>query len=285
MSPLSYPSRVYLLSDTFGGQREWNPYTSPDIDAHITTDIRSRVQGVRREFDIFGAEGITDHVLRTIATLHEENHPHGSTGVFINSAPRTDIGTNGESFYVAEVGDAVRVVATPLAVLAAIREKITRLWHLPNEDNGLYGPEEQFRSSYTPQLLAPNHGLSLDEDDPKIIPEYPEGCRVSYVDRFGNLVLFENNPHAGVESLRDHIASRLGEIIGLKIGQMCQNVVVGTSLKDAPNGTPVLYKNDGHFEVIAKWQQGQSAEDKLKKSAYEIFGRPEIGTEVSISAL
>lgn len=282
MSNLDYQSRVYLLSDTFGGQRAWNPYTSPDIDAHIATDIRSRMQGVRREFDTFGAEGITDHLLHTVVTLHEEDNPHSSTGVFINHAPRTDIGKNGDQFYVAEVGDNIRVVATPLTVLAAIREKITGLWHLPNEENGLYASQEQFRSSYTPRLLAPNHRLSLNEDDPNIIPEYPEGCRVSYIDRFGNLVLFEHNPNGHVESVRDYIASRTGETVDLKIGKVCREIAIGTSLKDASSDNIVIYKNDGHLEVIAKWKTGQRAREKLKNSAYEQFGRPGIGVPVRL---
>lgn len=178
MSALSYPDRMYLLSDTFGGNGDtskeepavWHPFTSPDIEAHIATDIRSDFRGVRQKFDIFGAEKISDHVLCATFDLQNKNSASGTTGIFVNHAARTEKGKNGEPFYVAQLGDAVRVVATPLSALSAVRNRIHRLYHLPNENNGLYGPHEQFRSSFTPRLLAQNHGLELVEDDPSIYP-------------------------------------------------------------------------------------------------------------------
>ncbi|MBU1018743.1 MAG: hypothetical protein ABII07_06275 [Patescibacteria group bacterium] len=281
MTNLSYPDRIYLLSDTYGGQQTWNPYESPDIDAHIATDIRSRFPDVRRSFDTFGAKAISDHVLRTIVALHDAVSGLGSTGVFINSAPRTEKGSNGEPFYVADTDNGIRVVATPLSALSAIKDRIAGLKHLPNEDNGLYTEREQFRSSLTAVLLAGNHGLDLIEDSPSDIPEYPAGCRVSYADRFGNLVLFEKNDQE-TGSIRDTIASGIGRVINLNIGSVERELVIGESLGEAKPGSLVIYPNDGNIEVVSKWGPDWSAQDSLKRSAYEQFEKPSIGTIAAI---
>ena len=277
MKKLDYPNRIYLLSDTYGGNRTWDPFESPDIDAHIATDIRSRFPNVHRSFDTFGAKKISDHVLRTAVTSNDENPESGRLGVFINSAPRTEEGSNGEPFYVADTDNNVRVVATPLSALSAIKHRITLLRHLPNEDNGLYSALEQFRSSFTAVLLANDHGLDLIEDPVSDIPEYPTGCIVSYVDRFGNLVLFEN-PISEVGSIRDIIANCVGGILNLSIGSVRKEVVIRESLGDAKPGSLVIYENDRNIEVVSKWGEDWNTEECLNKSAFEQFGRPEIGS-------
>lgn len=276
MSHLSFPDRIYLLSDTFGGQHKWNPHSAPDIDAHLTTDIRSRFSGVRREFDIFGQEPIVDHVLRTATRLHDENKNIGATGIFVNYARRDLQGVNGEPFYLARIKDNLVVVATPVSVLSAIRSRITELSHLPNEGNELYGPTEQFRSSFSPQLLAANHGQRLVADPRSKIPEPQRGCKVSYVDRFGNLVIHEE----GDPRLGDAIKEKIGGKIRLKIGEVFKSVHVGTSLKDAPPGALSIYGNDGHIEVIGKWSAGTQNSARVRASAYQQFRRPTLGTPV-----
>lgn len=281
MTKLDFPDRIYLLSDTYGGAQTWNPYESPDIDAHIATDIRSRFPGVHRSFDTFGAKAISDHVLRTVVALHDAIADPGRTGVFINSAPRTEEGVNGHPFYVADTDNDLRVVVTPLSSLSAIKPRVTRLRHLPNEDNGLYSEREQFRSSLTAVLLADNHGLDLTEDSPSDIPEYPEGCRVAYVDRFGNLVLFENQE---IGSICDVIAGSVGGIIQLRIGSVLQEVIIGESLGEAKPGSLVIYPNDGNIEVVSKWGPDWGAQESLEKSAYEQFERPDTGSSVNIKS-
>lgn len=287
MSHYSYPDRLYLLSDTYGGHEAWDPLKSPDIDARIATDIRSCIEGVRREFDIFGGEFITDHVLRTIVKLHGENGDDcviGTTGVFINHEPRTTQGQNGNSFYLAEVGPQIKVVATPVGALSAIKERVTALYHLPNEDNGLYEAREQFRSSYTVVLLAADHGLKLVEDDPKIvIPDYPSGCRLAYVDRFGNLVLYEHSVKEE-KSVIGVIRKNTGNVYQLALSGIRRNVLIDTSLSEALPGTLVAYLNDGHIEVVSKWYRQYSpklwSKQRLKDSAFEKFHRPAIGSSV-----
>ncbi len=274
----SYPDRLYLLSDTYGGHETWDPLKSPDIDARIATDIRSCITGVRREFDILGGESVTDHVLRTVIKLHDEGGDRipGTTGVFINHEPRTTQHRNGNSFYLAEVGPKIKVAATPVSALSPIKERVTTLHHLPNEDNGLYAAREQFRSSYTVVLLAEDHGLKLVEDDPRIaIPDYPAGCSLIYVDRFGNLVLYEHGDRQNI--LAEAVAGEPGENLNLTIGEASSSVAIGTSLADAEPGSLVLYRNDGHFEVITKWKSEWTAQERLRYSAYERFHKPQIG--------
>jgi hypothetical protein len=284
-----YPDRLYLLSDTYGGHETWDPLKLPDIDARIATDIRSCITGVRREFDIFGGESVTDHVLRTVAKLHDEGGDRvpGTTGVFINYEPRTTQRQNGNSFYLAEIGPQIRVVATPVSALSPIKERVTALYHLPNEDNGLYEAREQFRSSYVVVLLAANHGLKLIEDDPQEkIPDYPSGCRLSYIDRFGNLVLYEHvTENEVVTSVKEVVRKNVEEVYQLYIGTVRCNVLIGTDLAEALPGTLVVYPNDGNIEVVSKWSPDSKWSGiigKLENSVFEKFRRPKIGTEVSI---
>ena len=276
MTKLTYPDRIYLLSDTCGGERVWDPYSSPDIDAYIATDIRSRLQNIHRSFDTFGVKSISDHVLRTVSSLHEEEGDVGETGVFINSAPRTEEGSNGDPFYVAQTNNNICVVATPISALSALKNRISSLHHLPNEDNGLYSGREQFRSSLTVTLLASDHGHDLVEDVVSDIPDYPKGCHVSYADRFGNLVLFEE----GYEVVKRAVLDNLGKAIYLNVAGVQQEVVVGESLGEAKPGSLVVYQNDGNIEVVSKWDANWSADECLSRSAYEQFGRPDIGSKV-----
>jgi len=163
MSRLSYPSRLISVSDCHGGQAPWNPLSSPDIAARLAEGIRSDLPGLQH-FDVYGAPlELLQHVVREAVRLQGENPNSDSSGLFVNSAPRTSIVSNGDPFYLAEFDEAIRIVCTPLEVLASVRDRVRRLFFLPNENNGLYGPREQHRSSFTPRLLAENHGLRLEE--------------------------------------------------------------------------------------------------------------------------
>ncbi len=289
--------RLYLFSDTYGGHEEWDPLKSPDADARIATDIRSGFRDVQREFDIFGAEQITDHVLRAVLRLHDELRERGHekdagvTGVFINSAPRTTQNLNGDSaFYLAHLGDCVRVVATPVSALSAVKKQVTRLYHLPNENNELYSAREQFRSSFTVALLADNHGLKLVEDDPDVvIPDAVEGIKLAYVDRFGNMVFYDNTKERGsfLRKVNDKQASGGfagvgGGITRLAVGDVSREVVSGTSLAAAAPGALTVYGNDGNVEIVSKWSSEWSTADKVKNSAYSQFGRPKLGDPLFI---
>ncbi len=253
----------------------WDPLKSPDIDALITTDIRSGITDVLREFDIFDSEKITDHVLRAAVALHDEPRTFGTTGIFVNSAPRTVENNNGEPFYVATTDNGIRVVTTPLTVLSAIRERIISLQYLPNDrENGLYkSKREQFRSSFTVRLLAYNHGIPLIEADPKIIPEPSKELQLSYVDRFGNIV---------IDTLVNLIREKIGETIGLNINGVSREATVGISLGESKPGSLVVYQNDGHIEVVAKWDPRWDSKAKFENSAWAQFAKPRLGAHVKI---
>src|SRR3989344_2930741 len=126
--------RVYLFSDTYG--RSKNPFLQDDADALLSTDFRSfPLENVRREFDIYGRETITEHMLRLIFELHDHalNAPYTSddvkaayrdtvTGIFINAAPRLDK-ENGAPFYLA-IADGIRIVTTNPSGLSTIKHKL-----------------------------------------------------------------------------------------------------------------------------------------------------------------
>ncbi len=281
--------RIYSFSDCFGG--ESNPFRAPDPDALISTDFRSHPLDERhREFDIWGREGITDHVLRTILRLHEEvdrcavlnegqkKRLVGGTGVLVNGAPRIQAHNNGEPFHLAQLrAGQVRVVA-PLHALSAVRNQIFRLQRLPNEGNPLFSAREQFRSSFAAWLLRADHNVPLEEVDPQEIPEAPKDWKVSYVDRFGNIVTFDNREREPEQKTLDELRNEFR----LRIWKTVLPVALGSCLKEADSGVLTIYENDRNIEVIRKWEPDETVATRRKLSAYSQFGKPFIGAPVRI---
>lgn len=281
--------RIYAFSDTYG--RSKNPFIQDDADALISTDFRSfPLESIKREFDIYGREAVMSHVLRLIFQLHEEVEKarympketkdafaQTFTGIFINSAPRTTH-ENGAAFYVA-TGKNIRIVTTDPAGLSSIKDKIESLSHLPNDENEIYGTTEQFRSSYTAYLLHADHRLPLIKDSIDIIPDYPEDMwELSYVDRFGNLITHSKDPEAKWKELQKMSNGGKKPVLML-IGNTSQEVHIGVSLKDANPGDLVIYLN-GDLEVLRKWEAGDDSYQRLRKSAFFQFAKPEIGSRV-----
>jgi len=279
MSKLEYPSRIFSLSDCHGGRAIWDPLESPDIAACLADSIRSDFPGIER-FDIHGAPiAHSQHIINEAVRLHQENPDSDRTGLFVNIAARTEANVNGQPFYRAEFDENVVVVATPLSVLSGVRDLVRKLLELPNEGNGLYEEREQNRSSFTPRLLAGNHGFELKEVDPFSIPELPEGCRVGYVDRFGNLVL--SGVGEETKKIRQKIAENFGRTLKLQIGSAVHALTIGESLSRAEPGSLVIYGNDGSIEILNKWVENWTAQERLERSAYGQYGKPEIGTSVN----
>ncbi|MBI5155901.1 hypothetical protein HZA45_01350 [Candidatus Peregrinibacteria bacterium] len=292
MSPTQL-RRIYAFSDTYG--RSKNPFLQDDADSLISTDFRSfPLQTVRREFDIYGRENMTAHILRLIFQLHQEiaeseympEEIHGAfmqtmTGIFINSAPRVGK-QNGDPFYVATVKDKnIRIVTTSPEGLSSVKEEIGSIAHLPNESNKIYGTTEQFRSSYTAFLLHPDHNLPLIEDSLSIIPDFPEDSwELSYVDRFGNIMTFTKNPEKVWQDVLKK-GSNGEKPVTLLIGHTSQEVHLGISLKDSEPGSLVLYPN-GDLEILRKWEAGDDSIARLRKSAYFQFAKPEVGARVRV---
>lgn len=281
--------RTYAFSDTYG--RSKNPFLQDDADALISTDFRSfPLEMIKREFDIYGRESVTGHMLRLIFQLHEETLQapyfpknvqeelrNTITGVFINAAPRTTH-ENGAPFYVATAGN-IRIVTTDIAGLATVKDKIETLAHLRNDKNVVYSPTEQFRSSYAAFMLHPDHGIELQEDSLDVIPDYPEDkWELSYVDRFGNIVTYTKNPEARwneVMKARDPQKST----VTLLIGNVSQEVFIGSSLRDADPGSLVVYMNK-NIDVLRKWLPNEDSYTRLRKSAFFQFAKPEIGARL-----
>lgn len=284
---LTYPTRTYLFSDTYG--RSGGELHEDDPDAIILTDMRSfPLETLRRTFDLFGREGIAPHIVRLavegqdalreglrVPASEREACAKTTTGVFINAAPRVGR-DNGTPFYVAEIG-AVRVVTTSLAALSPVKGRIDSLAHLPNDGSALYGAGEQFRSSYTPVLLATGHGLPLIEDDISIVPEESDDWTLAYVDRFGNMVTRCRDPLA-----RWSDVSAGGATVKVTVGSITRTVALGEHLATVEPGALSLYPN-GNLDIVRKWKEGESATVRLEESAYMQFGRPRIGAPVSVA--
>ncbi len=300
------PSRLYYFSDAYGGHDEQNPLSQPDADVLISTDYGSAINRPRqREFDILGNEQVTDHILRLLLQQHDEysrrndldasakqSFIDAGTGVFINAAPRVNR-SNAEPFYLATLrGGAIRVVATPLHALSAVRDHVETLAHLPNpqsekESNGLYSHREQFRSRLTPTLLQENKRLALQKDNPDIIPAYDKGWHVAYVDRFGNIVTWVKDVERqweeiqrvgqGIGGTREHVQLT----VGYPKAEASQHVQLGTSLGSAEPGAVSVYKN-GNIDIVRKWKAGEGIREKLRNSAFRLFGSPQIGDPLKV---
>lgn len=286
--------RIYLFSDTYG--RSKSPFDQDDADALVSTDFRSfPLRLRRREFDIYGREKVVNHVLSLIFEMHDEleNNTYMSeevkkefsetiTGVFINAAPRTNK-TNGAPFYVATSGN-IRIVTTSLEALSWEKHRIETLAVLPNDDNGLYGPEEQFRSSYTPNLLFPDHGFKLDECKVSDIPDFDDDrWELAYVDRFGNMISYAKDPQRHWEQALASVDENDG-FMKMIIGNVSQRVRVAKSLRDAEPGALVLYPNPngGQLEILRKWEDEEDRYTRLYQSSYFRFAKPDIGAKIRI---
>lgn len=283
--------RIYAFSDTYG--RSKNPFLQDDADALISTDFRSfPLETIKREFDIYGRENMTGHVLRLIFQLHGEirESPYipgavreeckGSiTGIFINAAPRTTH-ENGAPFYVA-VSKNIRIVTTDLAGLSTVKKQIESLAHLRNEKNVIYSPTEQFRSSYAAFLLHPDHGIDLEEDSLDMIPDYPaDKWELSYIDRFGNITTYTKNPETRWAEVLQ-AAEKQKNRLTLLIGNVSQDIFIGSSLRDAEPGSLVMYMNK-NIDVLRKWLPDEDSYTRLRKSAFFQFAKPDIGSRIRV---
>lgn len=294
------PGRQYECSDAYGGPG-WDPLHSPDLDVLISTDFGGHpTEPVRRQYDTYGHERVTDHFLRLVLQQHDElgSRPDLSrrkrreaqklgTGVFVNYAPRINH-TNASPFWVATArGGEIRVVATPLEALAHIRDDIETLQYLPNPQkgdrpNGLYDSDQQFRSKYTPRLLDPHHGLELVDVDPAVIPKPDGGWHVSFVDRYGNVITHTEDPDGQWEELQrvaDHAGATRGRV-ELAFGDGDPRAfTLGTSLGGSEPGQPTVYRNGG-IDLVRKWTPEDTAESKHATSAWVLAGKPRIGTPI-----
>lgn len=284
--------RVYLFSDTYG--RSKNPFLQDDADALLSTDFRSfPLEEVRREFDIYGRETVTEHSLRLIFELHDnalksgyfsdevkEEYKKTVTGVFINAAPRVGK-DNGAPFYLALAGG-VRIVTTNPAGLATVKNRITNLYRLNNDENPVYTPTEQFRSSYTPFLLHTDHNIDLIEEDMNaVIPDYPDGkWELAYVDRFGNMITYTKDVEKTWKEIE--AASDANGMVKIIVGNVSQNMYLGTSLRDIEPGAMAIYKNK-NIDLVRKWMQGEDSYTRLYRSSYLQFSKPEVGAGIKIA--
>ena len=289
---LSPPSRTYYFSDTYGGTGDL--LKAPDPDALICTDLRSApFRPVHREFDIFGRERVTDHILRLVLQLHDEMDRSSilsrtakrrirdvGTGIFVNAAPRIDR-NNGEPFYLATLRHDIRVVCTPLRTLAPVARHVESLWRLPNE-NAVFEHDEQFRSSYAPMLLDTGYQAGLEEVDLHAVPAYKEKWHVAYVDRFGNLVTYASDALRTWRYLKEIADPRDGSI-RVSIDGRNAELLLTSSLASSLPGTTVAYLN-GNIDIVRKWAPGDAATSRLERSAYRLFGEPAIGTLLSARA-
>lgn len=284
--------RIYLFSDTYG--RSKSPFDQDDADTLISTDFRSfPLRTQHREFDIYGREAVVPHMIRLIFALHKEipaatylsdeikeDFSQTKTGIFINAAPRTDTKENGAPFYVAENGN-IRIVTTDPAGLSSIKDQLSGLWLFPNADEALYGPTEQFRSSFTPRLLEDDHGMELQEQSLDVIPDFPEDrWELAYIDRFGNIMTYTKNPEKRWKEILEK-SKEYGGYVKLILGNVSQRAWVSTSLKDADPGALAIYPN-GDIDIVRKWEDEEDRYMRLFQSAYFQYAKPDIGSKIKV---
>lgn len=285
-------TRVYAFSDCYG--RSKNPFTQDDADALISTDFRSfPLLETKRDFDIYGRESIVEHLVRLIFGLHDEIMESSSyskaikesfkkttTGIFINWAPRT-AKDNGSLFYVATAKN-IRIVTTSLEALSSVKHRIDSLAHIPNNNNGLWGPNEQFRSSFAPCLLYADHGFKLQKDKISIIPNHDSSrWELAYVDRFGNLISYCTDPKKKWAEIQKVAKQSKDGTVKVVIGNVSQRMKLTTSLKDAEPGALVIYPNL-NVDIVRKWEADEDKYERLYKSAYFQFAKPDIGSAIKI---
>lgn len=272
-----------------------DPTERPDADALICTDFRSRpTSPLHREFDTFGQERVTRHLLRLIVEHSDridrcaylsrsEKKASRSlgTGVLINAAPRTDH-SNGAEFHVAQLRNNLRVVCTGLEPLASVRDSVESVKRIPNESNGLWPDGEQFRSSYAPALLNPQRekDVVLHPVDLNAIPTVdPEAWEVAYIDRFGNIITSTRDVTRKLFDLQVMQTHQSG--FRLHFGKTAvDGLVLGQTLGSADPGSLVVYGN-GNIDFVRKWDARDTAQDKIARSAYHQFGRPVVGTRIT----
>lgn len=282
--------RLYLFSDTYG--RSKNPFQQDDADVLISTDFRSfPLDAVRREFDIYGQEMMTEHILRLIFELHDNTlnatylstevkaeYAMTETGVFINAAPRVSK-ENGAPFYLA-IADGVRIVTTNPAGLATVKNRIKSLQRLDNDNNTIYTPTEQFRSSYTAFLLHNNHGVELIDESLNLIPDFSKDkWELAYVDRFGNMVTHCGDVEAQWAKIEKAADNR--GMVKVIVGNVSQNAYLGTSLRDIEPGALAIYKNK-NIDILRKWMAGEDSQTRLDQSSYMQFSKPDVGALISL---
>jgi len=289
--PRITPRRTYIISDTLGAYTD--PTRSEDPDVQIAEDFNGLAWMVpqKRELNINGRTGIAPHLLRHIIHFHDQQQSlvgkdDAYTGVFVNHAERTEENAHGSPFFVAETDNNVRVVTTPIEVLSSVRDRVHKLWELPNEGNELFESGEQFRSQYTPALLPRDHGIrSLVERDPDIIPQGRNGSlHFEFADGFLNMILWQKHQ----EEIRQRLLERAhatDSSVGVSFnGSPQQEVLATTSLEAAHSGVLSIYPNGENIDIVGKWADGYETGDKIRKSAYWLFNQPEEGyTPVSFS--
>lgn len=303
------PGRTYWFSDAYGGSEQWNPLNQEDLDVKISGDFESRNrERIHREYDIWGQEESMHHFLRLVLQQHDELAGRRDlsaktkrralklgTGVFINSAPRVDR-SNARPFWVATArGGSVRIVATPVELLAGIKNQIETLAYLPNPQegdpsNGLYEWTEQFRSRLTPRLLNPDHRLDLAEADPSAIPDFRKDWHVAFVDRYGNVITWA--PDTALQWAQiEELATRIGNsrrTIRLLLQEgndeprQTPNFQLALSLGSAEPAECSIYRNGRGIDLVRKYQPHETAEERLAKSAFKQLPNARIGTTVRL---
>jgi hypothetical protein len=222
----------------------------------LVDDLRHQQR--EQAMEVLDGLGVTD-----IADLSPEQrasvHPDDETRLrsletavvaVVNEAPRTSdhhqTGQNGNDFYVATTNSGVEVYgqAHLLSSLDA-RGRIETLHRVPN---GRVWPEgEQFRSSVVSD--ARRHPEVLEEvprDENWPVPVLPDGTRLAYADKFGNVRVETSDIHATSKVLSG--AERVDLV--LEDGQVAiGGLHVVSRLTDIPEGDVGVYVNPADREV------------------------------------
>ncbi len=209
--------------------------------------------------------------------------------VIANAAPRYDENKtkNGSHFYLAVLDNGVEIYATPLDALQYVRDRVTSLFEIPNENHPLFnGKREQFRSSIIARSEEePQHLVRTDKSQ---IPDQEHELQLAWADRYGNTRLRAKDGAQvqrrikGVKNNQDQVGIEFpGQDIQRSTAKLnnCLDAVKGGELGlygNVADGETTAGK-PSYLELVYKWLNGE------KINTHKRLGRPEIGSAIEIT--
>jgi len=291
------PILEYFLSDTYGRPKPDPLKAEKDADALLSTDLARLAHvleyGSSAQVECFhvhekinsnGRPAIASHLAKILVdwntryrALLEERGTF--TGLFINEAPRDqEAGGEPHEFFIVETDNHARIVGTPVSDIGTIAPHASRVWKIPNTQNGgLWEDRSQFRSATAHRTLDRDHPYRVEEVDPAVInaSRTLQSLAIRFVDIYGNIVGYggEKNGTATLASDLLRRAASERRRIEITIGGITLEGEAARSLEDGAPGTIIAYPNGGnpdrpHIDIARKW----TADDRT--SAYQLFQRP-----------
>jgi len=299
------PRFEVLLSDTFGPYQS-NPLAYQDIEVHILTDL-ARLRGVleggnpleiatwnkEQKWSVRGREEAVRHILDVLERWHDRyadllREAGVYNSVFVNKrAARDKKGQSAAPFVEFETDSGLRVVTTPAVGADILKPHIVEetLYEIPNEHNGLFENDTQFRSE-TAHL-----GVRQDSSHrkrPLSIDDFPDDptsgeLRTRWIDPFGNIIHGGGDTSELVRKLLWAAESGRNQVeITIHDGTNGRRVrgEAAASMNDGTPDSVIVYPNgedlngNRRVDVSRKWVQHEDDVRRALYNACRIFQFP-----------